>query len=469
MKPFRFGIIGEYQSGKSLLVNCILHRSIATVGVGNATTHTIVNYIYSTKEHVVYRTVDGDYKTIAIENLNKLDTETNISEIDVYLSNEVLKDFIVTDMPGFGANIEDNIVARKTLRSIDFAILISSNDKVIGSDTESFHELKELQVYNIPYYFILNCTNTDWWRCDDERNIDIAQKDLKILDSYKPSCYPLKDDKINIVNLMWYWYSICNEDDKLINRTKNNCAFNEYEITPADKKDVGDSSNYELINRLFSMDNKMYLELKRELREEINRLKKEVCPIGTIQAFAYNSIPQGWLLCDGTSVSISEYRALYEAIGTTFGGDGEDYFCIPDLRGRFVRGFDNSGEIDKNREFGSLQDDSFQSHSHSLDASKIKVNENGRHYHPLWCDQYDTVTSVFGLASSSTSKRMCYPTNTSGSGKTDLGPYAGDHTHLISILEPPISSPTQDGTVPIKTSTETRPKNIAMLYCIKCI
>lgn len=45
-RPFRFGLIGEYQSGKSLLTNCLLQRSIATVGKGTATTHTVVNYQY---------------------------------------------------------------------------------------------------------------------------------------------------------------------------------------------------------------------------------------------------------------------------------------------------------------------------------------------------------------------------------------------------------------------------------------
>lgn len=73
MKPFRFGIVGEYQSGKSLLINCILHRSIATIGVGVATTHTIVNYIYANKEHVVFRTDDGDSKSLPIDSLKQLD------------------------------------------------------------------------------------------------------------------------------------------------------------------------------------------------------------------------------------------------------------------------------------------------------------------------------------------------------------------------------------------------------------
>lgn len=468
MKPIRFGIIGEYQSGKSLLINCILHRPIATIGVGNATTHTIVNYFYSTKEHVVYHSDNGIHRVLPIEMLRDLDTKSDISEIDVYLSSEILKNFILTDMPGFGANEEDNIVARKTLREIDFAILLAWNNKVMGANSQSFYEITLLKALNIPYYFFLNCTYTDRWRCDDEDNISIAQSNLALLDFYKPSCYPLEGNGVYIVNLMWYWYSICGDNDELIKRRKNLAAFKEYEINFQVKGEVGKASNFELINKLFDMENILYLELRREIRSEIKRLKEEVCPIGSIQAFAYNTIPSGWLPCDGHLEPIEKYKELYDVIGITFGGDGKVNFCVPDLRGRFVRGFDPSRYIDKESEFGKKQEDAFQNHIHQFNTNNIKISEGGKHYHNLWCHEYDTVTSVSGLASTEKNKRMCYP-GKHESGKTDLGPYAGEHSHEISIDENPISIPTQINESAIRIAEETRPKNIALLYCIKCI
>lgn len=470
MNPIKFGIIGEYQSGKSLLINCILHRSVATIGVGNETTHTIVNYIYSTKEHVVYHTDNGVHNALPIEMLYKLDTKNDISEIDVYLSCDVLKNFILTDMPGFGANEEDNIVARKKLREIDYAILLAWNNKVMGAKSQSYKEIRVLKALNIPYYFFINCTNTDRWRCDDDDNISIAQKNLAMLDFYKPSCYPLEGDGINIVNLMLYWYSICDADDELIKRREIVSAIKEKEINTYEKSEVKAFSNFDLIKKIFDMENNVYLELRREIKNEIRRLKDEVCPIGTIQVFAYNSIPDGWLLCDGHRELISEYKELYDTIGLTYTYDeeGEEYFRVPDLRGRFIRGFDYSGEVDKGRIFGDLQDDALQNHLHMLDISQIKISEGGKHYHPLWCNEYDTVYDVSGLASSDKAKRMCYPTNKHESGKTDLGPYAGEHTHDITVIESPIGEPSQNGNIPISLGEETRPKNIAMLYCIKC-
>ncbi|MFD2720487.1 phage tail protein [Hymenobacter monticola] len=59
--------------------------------------------------------------------------------------------------------------------------------------------------------------------------------------------------------------------------------------------------------------------------------------IGEIMLFGGNFAPQGWALCDGRLVAISDYTALYSLIGTTYGGDGQSTFGLPDLRGRAPR------------------------------------------------------------------------------------------------------------------------------------
>jgi microcystin-dependent protein len=56
--------------------------------------------------------------------------------------------------------------------------------------------------------------------------------------------------------------------------------------------------------------------------------------IGEIRMFGGNFAPAGWAFCDGQLVPISEYDALFALIGTTYGGDGESTFALPDLRGR---------------------------------------------------------------------------------------------------------------------------------------
>ncbi len=56
--------------------------------------------------------------------------------------------------------------------------------------------------------------------------------------------------------------------------------------------------------------------------------------IGEIRMLGFNFAPRGWAFCDGQTLFISEYEALFSLLGTTFGGDGETTFALPDLRGR---------------------------------------------------------------------------------------------------------------------------------------
>lgn len=56
--------------------------------------------------------------------------------------------------------------------------------------------------------------------------------------------------------------------------------------------------------------------------------------VGEIRMFAGNFAPAGWMLCEGQIVPISENETLFQLIGTTYGGDGESTFALPDLRGR---------------------------------------------------------------------------------------------------------------------------------------
>lgn len=56
--------------------------------------------------------------------------------------------------------------------------------------------------------------------------------------------------------------------------------------------------------------------------------------LGEIRMFGGNFAPSGWALCDGSLRSIAELEPLFTLIGTTYGGDGQNTFALPDLRGR---------------------------------------------------------------------------------------------------------------------------------------
>jgi microcystin-dependent protein len=57
--------------------------------------------------------------------------------------------------------------------------------------------------------------------------------------------------------------------------------------------------------------------------------------IGQIQTFGFNFAPRGWALCNGQIMSIAQNTALFSLLGTTYGGNGQTTFALPDLRGRF--------------------------------------------------------------------------------------------------------------------------------------
>lgn len=63
-------------------------------------------------------------------------------------------------------------------------------------------------------------------------------------------------------------------------------------------------------------------------------LKAQQPYVGEIRMFAGNFAPAGWAICDGSLLAISENEVLFQLIGTTYGGDGQSTFALPDLRGR---------------------------------------------------------------------------------------------------------------------------------------
>lgn len=109
-------------------------------------------------------------------------------------------------------------------------------------------------------------------------------------------------------------------------------------------------------------------------------VKESLCPVGTISAFAGDTAPAGWLLCNGASVSRTTYATLFSVIGQRFGSNGvATNFNVPDFRGRFLRGRDGGAGNDPDRatrtamttggaagdNVGSLQTGQFASHTHS--------------------------------------------------------------------------------------------------------
>jgi microcystin-dependent protein len=112
-------------------------------------------------------------------------------------------------------------------------------------------------------------------------------------------------------------------------------------------------------------------------------------PVGLILPYGGESVPTGWFECTGAAISRTTYSALYTAIATLWGvGDGTTTFNIPDLRGYFLRGWNNgapAGDPDAasrtgGDHVGSSQADGLKSHTHTLTAQQALYNIGGATY-----------------------------------------------------------------------------------------
>jgi hypothetical protein len=140
--------------------------------------------------------------------------------------------------------------------------------------------------------------------------------------------------------------------------------------------------------------------------------------IGTILWFAVSSAPIGYLECAGQSVVRSDYSQLFNVIGTLYGSVNNSEFTLPDLRGEFIRGWDHGKGIDNARTFASNQLDAISNHYHATESHEagMRAGEGGN---PGYVNY----------------------------GSSD-GHYTGGALGALSALE-------------------TRPRNIALLPCIK--
>jgi len=167
---------------------------------------------------------------------------------------------------------------------------------------------------------------------------------------------------------------------------------------------------------------------------------RQMAPAGKLGYFFQSNAPTGWLKANGAAVSRTAYASLFAAIGTTYGdGDGFNTFNLPDARGVFPRGLDDGRGLDSGRAIGSYQSDDFKSHDHSGKARKAgahthKIREG--HYLPYGGGDYTSGDDY-------TSKTYRYVDSLS----------AGEHEHDLEINK--------------TGGSETRPKNIALLACIK--
>jgi len=185
----------------------------------------------------------------------------------------------------------------------------------------------------------------------------------------------------------------------------------------------------------------------------------QAVPTGSVHMMATTTAPSGYLECDGTAVSRTTYADLFTTIGTTWGeGDGSSTFNVPDLRGEFVRGWDNGKGTDSGRSFASSQSDQNAQHNHTATTTV------GSHTHTYAFAQ----GSGGGVGNDFGSSGITSVTQ-SGGRLAELEQSGGNDGQDLRgfTAETDDTTPSGSTTIANQGGNEARPRNIAMMYVIK--
>ena len=254
-------------------------------------------------------------------------------------------------------------------------------------------------------------------------------------------------------------------------------------------------------------------------------------PPGLIMAFAGSAVPTGWLECNGQSVSRAAYAKLFAAIGTTYGSRSAGEFSLPDLQGQFIRGVSGGGVVGATQAYSTARPRNdftgsassvTQTHTHSF--ARLSASNGGEHGHSGRIaaapnHSHSGTTNYSGptrVNTNSASNKVTFATAwigndqnqysergvditqgdesgtyTAGSGthshSLDIPRHrhsfntggGGGHTHSFSMTTGGAHTHSLSGSLDKATMThthtirvaggdaETRPQNMALMYCIK--
>ena len=180
-------------------------------------------------------------------------------------------------------------------------------------------------------------------------------------------------------------------------------------------------------------------------------------PTGCVFCRAVASVPAGYLECNGAAVSRTTYSALFSIIGTQYGsGNGSSTFNLPDLRGEFVRGFDNGRGVDSGRSINNPQGSQNVSHNHSYGNSGITVSGANHNHNIRGFSLQPSIANVGVTLGSGQGYQIGYRTN-----DNVLTGQAVKNSGNLSM------SGTVGITINNAGGNESRPRNVAMMYIIR--
>lgn len=460
--------------------------------------------------------IDRPYQTItyALTNLNAggvVNLESGNYNENVVLNNNDVRKFI-KGTGEIGKIISRTVIAGQILieeqcrqNSISNITLSYSNAsnppiKITSTSTELNLNLHNISVSaNVQHPFVLEVENGGGGYID-LNNVDFGNKGINLKDSTVPRfCYISNSRNITInAGLNWFVVDCGNNDFNILEASSNNNVIvntnvnglietlTDYSLIestpgkylaniaipsiPADAGDVfiitsigGSVARYVEKKHYSALPTYYNLALQKSYYKSNNLWQEvgsgggaggELTPIGTIAAYYGNNIPQGWLLCDGSTFDEVEYDTLNSFLGSN---------VLPDLRGYFLRGLDTTGTIDPNgvgRTVGSVQGDIFKTHRH---GTKITRSEKGTSVGVSFEGHYALLHRMDSSFTDTAPQTTDDPTAADSRG----GDNKDVNTRYYNTSYGEAGYNLDENANADDHGLETRPKNIAVNYIIK--
>ena len=271
----------------------------------------------------------------------------------------------------------------------------------------------------------------------DNGTIDFVSPYKKSVFSYAMTFTSLPDAQVTILADNGQAAVLAELDAHKTDENAHQALFN-LKVNKTDLATASEAGVMKVLNVLNSTDTLSALSAAqgKALNDAITTLnnRSDFCPSGKIGLFAMDYAPAGWLKANGAAVSRTLYANLFAAIGTRFGaGDGYSTFNLPDLRGEFPRFWDDGRGVDAGRTFGTAQYDAVQNWEAVFTYQRAQVHGVEKREGAFMLEsEHDFGDAIRG------------------------NHWATSHAHI----GPAVNNAA-------RTASETRPRNIALLACIK--
>lgn len=178
--------------------------------------------------------------------------------------------------------------------------------------------------------------------------------------------------------------------------------------------------------------------------------------VGEIKLWSSDTIPAGWLICDGRTLNVAQYTPLYTVLGNLYGGDGTT-FVLPDLRDRTVRGLNTTTQLlgsTTGSDYVTITNSNLPQHNHTATFSNttsgsgtanVAIPANGVNNAE---NPTPSTSTVLGKVKSDTTTARAYTTN---SATTTLKPFNAN-----------VTMPTITGNVSVNNAGQANPTPITV-------